>query len=77
MTDAADDPIRHFRGRYAFLSNFAPSPLEIDGITYPTAEHAFQAHQTSDPEERSRIAAIATPARTTSVACSWSGVPSS
>lgn len=54
--------IRHFRGRFAFLSNFASSPITVDGIDYPTAEHAFQAHKTLDPRERSRIASLPDPA---------------
>ena len=34
-----------FAGKYAFLSNFYPSPIAPfnDGIVYPTVEHAFQA----------------------------------
>lgn len=31
-----------FRGRYYFLSNFYPSPIEIDGLRYESAEAAFQ-----------------------------------
>ena len=54
--------IRHFRGRYAFLSNFASSLITLDGIEYPTAEHAFQAHKTLDSRERVRIAGLKAPA---------------
>jgi ribA/ribD-fused uncharacterized protein len=36
-------PVDRFAGRYAFLSNFYPSSVEMDGDTYPTVEHAFQA----------------------------------
>jgi ribA/ribD-fused uncharacterized protein len=35
--------IDSFRGKYRFLSNFYPSPIELQGITYATAEHLFQA----------------------------------
>ena len=35
--------ITRFRGAYAFLSNFYSSPIEVNGITFPTVEHAFQA----------------------------------
>jgi ribA/ribD-fused uncharacterized protein len=54
-------PIRSFSGRYAFLSNFAPSPLEYEGIKYPTVEHAFQAAKTLDNGQRLTIASARTP----------------
>src|SRR4051794_31274057 len=53
--------IERFDGEYAFLSNFWPSPLVRDGITYPTVEHAFQAAKAVDRLERQRIAALPTP----------------
>ena len=53
--------IDRFDGEHAFLSNFWPSPLTLDGITYPTVEHAFQAAKAIDPLERQRIAALPTP----------------
>lgn len=31
-----------FRGKFYFLSNFYPSPIEIDGLQYESAEAAFQ-----------------------------------
>lgn len=37
--------INSFTGKYAFLSNFYPSPITIDNIQYPTVEHAFQAQK--------------------------------
>lgn len=40
--------ISRFRGRYNFLSNFSPSPFELDGRLWPTVEHAFQAAKTED-----------------------------
>lgn len=54
--------ISRFAGRDAFLSNFHPSPILLDGIRYPTVEHAFQASKTNDVLERTRIAQAATPA---------------
>lgn len=36
-----------FRGRYYFLSNFYPSPIEIDGLLYESAEAAFQGQKNS------------------------------
>jgi ribA/ribD-fused uncharacterized protein len=44
-----------FFGRYAFLSNFHPSPIEVDGSVYPTVEHAFQAAKTTDPAKAREI----------------------
>jgi len=56
-------PITHFIAEHEFLSNFYPSPFDMaDGITYPTAEHAFQAQKTLDMDTRRRIAALPTPA---------------
>jgi len=49
--------ITNFKGKYAFLSNFYPhAPVYLDGILYPTAEHAYQAYKTKDLEERKTIA---------------------
>ncbi len=30
---------------FGFLSNFAPYPIRLDGKTWPTSEHYFQAHK--------------------------------
>jgi ribA/ribD-fused uncharacterized protein len=53
--------IDRFDGEHAFLSNFWPSPIVLDGIIYPTVEHAFQAAKAVDWLERERIAALPTP----------------
>lgn len=37
------EPILSFTGNYTFLSNFYPSQVRLDGVVYPTLEHAFQA----------------------------------
>ena len=52
-----------FDNEYAFLSNFYESPFEVDGITYPTAEHFFQAMKSKDVEGRKKIAAAPTPGK--------------
>ena len=57
----ADDPITSFRIGYAFLSNFYAHPVGIDGDTYPTNEHAFQALKTDDPAERLKVREAKTP----------------
>lgn len=53
--DDLPTPITDFRGEYAFLSNFYPCDLEMDGQTFPTLEHAFQAAKTLDFAQRRQI----------------------
>ena len=55
--------IKSFKGQYAFLSNFYESPFSVDGITYPTVEHYFQAQKTLDIDERRKIATASTPGK--------------
>ena len=50
-----------FDGEFAFLSNFYPSMITVDGIVFPTVEHLFQAAKTVSLVEREKIAAAATP----------------
>lgn len=37
--------IDSFDGKYAFLSNFYPAPVNFDGMLYPNNESAFQAQK--------------------------------
>ena len=53
--------IDKFENEYAFLSNFYPSPVQENGVTYPTIEHYFQAQKTTVPFERAAIVNAATP----------------
>lgn len=53
--------IAMFDGKYAFLSNFYPSPFTVDGITYPTVENWFQAWKCKDPVQFKAIATAKTP----------------
>jgi ribA/ribD-fused uncharacterized protein len=53
--------IKEFKDEYSFLSNFYKSEILYENITYPTAEHAFQAAKTLNQYERKAIAACATP----------------
>lgn len=46
---------------YHFLSNFAESEIEYEGIKYPTVEHAFQAAKTLSKDKREMIAKLPTP----------------
>ena len=50
-----------FDGEFAFLSNFHPSMITVDGIDFPTVEHLFQAAKTVSLVEREKIAAALTP----------------
>ena len=53
--------IRRFDGAYAFLSNFYPSTITIDGLTYPTVEHAFQAAKSAEVWRREEVRLAKTP----------------
>lgn len=55
--------INQFKGPHAFLSNFHPAPMRIDGIDFPTVEHAFQAAKTADRETKKKIAEKDTPGK--------------
>ena len=52
------------KDEHEWMSNFAQIGLEIDGKTYPTAEHAFQAAKFTEhaPEYAEEIRQAATPA---------------
>jgi ribA/ribD-fused uncharacterized protein len=54
-------PILGFFGRYKFLSNFHPSPIDVDGSKYPTVEHAFQALKSTDPSKAREVRKAETP----------------
>jgi ribA/ribD-fused uncharacterized protein len=47
--------VRYFAGEYAFLSNFYRCPILLDGIEYPTVEHAYQSAKTTHPNWRHTI----------------------
>jgi N-glycosidase YbiA len=49
------------RGKYGFLSNFAPYGVEFDGLWYPTAEHYFQAQKFAGTPLAEQIRSAATP----------------
>lgn len=54
--------IDSFSGAHRFLSNFAPAAVQLDGVMYPTVEHAFQAAKTFDFAARTNIQRCATAA---------------
>ena len=49
------DAITSFTGPHAFLSNFYPVQVMLDGIDYPSVEHAYQAAKTRDTQQRMHI----------------------
>lgn len=53
--------IQEFKDEFRFLSNFYSSPVKVDGILYPTAEHAYQAQKTLDENRRREIANLPSP----------------
>ncbi|MDY3766241.1 MAG: NADAR domain-containing protein [Lachnospiraceae bacterium] len=44
--------IIQFKGEYAFLDNSFPADIEYEGLTYPSAESAFQASKLLDHKAR-------------------------
>ena len=57
--------INSFTGDYDFLSNYynCYPPIEWEGISYPTVEHAYQAAKTTDMILRRSIASFDTPGK--------------
>lgn len=55
--------IEEFKGEYAFLSNFHPSPIEWGWRTYATVEHFYQACKTTDQRLHDMIRCQTTPGR--------------
>lgn len=53
--------IDSFFGDYRFLSNFYPSPMRINGVFWPTVEHAYQASKTDDVTVKQKIASLEYP----------------
>lgn len=53
--------INSFKGEYAFLSNFYDCEVLVDGIRYPSVEHAFQAGKTLDMSIRKSFSCAPTP----------------
>jgi ribA/ribD-fused uncharacterized protein len=53
--------IDSFEGEHRWLSNFYPSEITWEGITYRTVEHAYQAAKTESLAQRTFIAWLRTP----------------
>jgi hypothetical protein len=53
--------IDQFQGQFRWLSNFGEGSVHLDGIWYPTAEHAYQASKSELVEFKHVVAALASP----------------
>lgn len=49
--------ITEFQGEYRWLSNFWPAIVVLDGVQYPSVEHAYMAAKSTDPAWRAFCAA--------------------
>jgi ribA/ribD-fused uncharacterized protein len=63
------EPITSFRGYYGWLSNFYKLPFDYKGVTYPTAEHAYQAAKSSNSAWAHVIGEASTPALAKKLGC--------
>jgi len=57
-----EDGIYGFFNDHRFLSNFHLCPILIQGIVYPSSEHAYMAMKTDDHDLKLFISQLATPA---------------
>ena len=53
--------ISEFQGEFRFLSNFWPCEIELEGIRFPSVEHAYQAAKTLDINTRIQMSLLDTP----------------
>jgi ribA/ribD-fused uncharacterized protein len=61
MTMESTQQITRFIGEHSFLANFYVSTIYVDGRSYPSVEHAYQAAKASTESERELIRAARTP----------------
>lgn len=52
-----------FKEQHRWLSNFWPAEIKVNGIVYPTVEHAYVAMKTNDVELRKEISKLSTPGK--------------
>lgn len=48
-------PINFYTPPFYALNNFSAHAIEVDGVVYPTAEHAYQAAKLIDPAAKKAI----------------------
>jgi ribA/ribD-fused uncharacterized protein len=53
--------ISKFEGKNYFLSNYAPARVKLNGLEFPTVEHAYQAAKTLEAGVREKIRGASTP----------------
>jgi ribA/ribD-fused uncharacterized protein len=54
--------ITKFKGEFRWLSNFWAVQVVLDGMAYPSVEHAYVAAKTLDPQVREKIRTLSTAA---------------
>ena len=59
--NAPENRVYAFAGPYAFLSNFWPAVVELDGAAFFSVEHAYQAAKTTDFDARESIRTARSP----------------
>jgi ribA/ribD-fused uncharacterized protein len=47
--------IKRFMGGYRFLSNFFVASIEVDGVTWPSTEHFYQAMKSESVEVQEEV----------------------
>lgn len=57
----ADIRFYSVKGEYGYMSNFAPYPFQLEGKTWPTVEHYFQAKKFAGSAHESVIQKAQTP----------------
>lgn len=57
------EKITKFRGGYFFLSNFYQVRVPLDGMVFPTVEHAYQAAKSLNYHDRVRVRNAVTPGK--------------
>lgn len=61
MSDKNLKQITRFIGEHAFMANFHPSTVYVDGKPYPTVEHAYQAAKSGSSDVKEVIRKARTP----------------
>ena len=64
MEDAFFEEITRFKDEYAFLALSFPSPVEYEGVVYPSAEAALYAARCAEESDRARFLRGTNPAAT-------------
>jgi len=49
------------RAAFGFMSHFHPAPIALDGLSWPTVEHYYQAQKSDDPAYRAAVRAAKSP----------------